>query len=709
MKKAKILALSLSICLLLSVFAACGETPKVTTGEETASKTETSDIKVSEIETTATETETTIIRTEATITETETTATETETTVTETEITFIETETTATEPTATETGSTVTETETTVIESETAITETTVIETETTATETETETETKTEIETETEIIYSEGLRFTSNGDGTCYVSGIGSCEDTEIIIPKVTSSRQRVTGIAASAFYNNPYITSVTIPEGVEFIGAQAFRECLKLSQVTIPESVTEIKHWAFAECPELSSITIPDRVQSIGADTFNGCENLSSVIIGKSIKSIGSSAFYNCKALRSITLPDSVEIIDHNAFSGCRNLTHVEIGNGIKFINGSVFSDCTKLVYNRDGCCNYLGNETNKYAVFMGVTDQTVETVELKNGIKVIYSGAFYECSKLKEIVIPNGVVTIGDNTFVLCTSLNSVTLPDSLESIDVGAFFYCTNLKSITIPKNVSFIGSYTFYECAKLQSVIFENPEGWRCIEDILSETSGKKILSADLQDRETAAAYLVSTYIDHDWIRSDDLSDETECTESEENTEPETESTETETETQSETETHPTYTITDLPFVAHCDYIGENAIGKGTNSNSTDPCEIKKQRLPDNNELAISGWCIIEGGVSKYVWSIDGGQTWNDVGGTRNYGNSDMLSSAQNTLNYTFESEFTLINAHFQGCGTLRIDLSEYSGESLNIIIAAVPLNDENTIAYLFQIIKLKCN
>ena len=32
-----------------------------------------------------------------------------------------------------------------------------------------------------------QGLSFTSNGDGTCYVSGIGSCTDTDIVIPSVS------------------------------------------------------------------------------------------------------------------------------------------------------------------------------------------------------------------------------------------------------------------------------------------------------------------------------------------------------------------------------------------------------------------------------------------------------------------------------------------------------------------------------------------
>lgn len=34
---------------------------------------------------------------------------------------------------------------------------------------------------------------------------------------------------------------------------------------------------------------------------------------------------------------------------------------------------------------------------------------------------------------------------------------------------------------------------------------------------------------------------------------------------------------------------------------------------------------------DGGKLVISGWTIIEGGVDRYVFSIDGGKTWADCG------------------------------------------------------------------------------
>ncbi len=57
---------------------------------------------------------------------------------------------------------------------------------------------------------YSPGLAFTSNGDGTCYVSGIGDCNDTDIIIPSTSPDGDSVTGIGDSAFCEYTDLTSV-------------------------------------------------------------------------------------------------------------------------------------------------------------------------------------------------------------------------------------------------------------------------------------------------------------------------------------------------------------------------------------------------------------------------------------------------------------------------------------------------------------------
>ena len=149
----------------------------------------------------------------------------------------------------------------------------------------------------------SEGLEFTSNGDGTCYVSGIGSCEDADIVIPKKSPDRDRVTSIRYEAFAYCYRLTSVVIPDSVTSIGDRAFYYCSSLTSVVIPDSVTSIGNGAFSGCSSLTSVEIGDSVTSIGLGAFHNCSSLTSVVIPDSVTSIGLGAFLNCSSLTSVT----------------------------------------------------------------------------------------------------------------------------------------------------------------------------------------------------------------------------------------------------------------------------------------------------------------------------------------------------------------------------------------------------------------------
>jgi len=102
---------------------------------------------------------------------------------------------------------------------------------------------------------WSQGFIFTSNGDGTCYVSGYRGSE-TEVVIPAVYNG-MGVTSIGEGAFQNKTSVTSITIPDSVTSIGEDAFVGCSSLTSVTIPESVTSIGGYAFLGCSSLTSVT--------------------------------------------------------------------------------------------------------------------------------------------------------------------------------------------------------------------------------------------------------------------------------------------------------------------------------------------------------------------------------------------------------------------------------------------------------------------
>ncbi len=102
----------------------------------------------------------------------------------------------------------------------------------------------------------STGLEYQLSDTGESYkVSGIGTCTDTAIIIPKKHNS----------------------LP--VTEIGEQAFYGCSDIISVTIPETIVKIEDKAFSNCESLTNISMPDNVE-IGTDVFRGSINVDIVV---------------------------------------------------------------------------------------------------------------------------------------------------------------------------------------------------------------------------------------------------------------------------------------------------------------------------------------------------------------------------------------------------------------------------------------------
>lgn len=191
----------------------------------------------------------------------------------------------------------------------------------------------------------SEGLIFTSNGDGTCYVSGAGNCRDREIIIPSVVSEGV-VTGIGDNAFKDCTAVRYIYIPDSVTSIGNHAFDYCYNLSGIIIPDSVKSIGYSAFYTCKGLTSIAIPESVTSISLQMFYQCSNLTSIDLHDKVTSISNGAFSRCSKLMSITIPKSITSIVDTMFSYC-GFTSFNIPNHITSIGKASFRDCEKLAF--------------------------------------------------------------------------------------------------------------------------------------------------------------------------------------------------------------------------------------------------------------------------------------------------------------------------------------------------------------------------
>jgi hypothetical protein len=191
---------------------------------------------------------------------------------------------------------------------------------------------------------YSTGLAYKLDDEGTYYtVTGIGTCTDTELVIPNRYDGRP-VRNIGSLAFNGCSNITSIVIPNSVTSISSLAFSNCTGLKYVLIGNSVESINMLAFYYCTGLTSIVIPNSVTSIGETVFLGCINLVSVEIGKGVTNIGRASFAHT-GLTSITIPNNVTTLDGEVFGTCSNLTNVIIPKSVQSIGRVAFQECPNL----------------------------------------------------------------------------------------------------------------------------------------------------------------------------------------------------------------------------------------------------------------------------------------------------------------------------------------------------------------------------
>lgn len=137
-----------------------------------------------------------------------------------------------------------------------------------------------------------------------------------------------------------NSGLTTVTIPEGYDRVGNEAFANS-SITNVNFPNSLTLIGESAFYNCTKIASITLNEGLENIGKKAFMDLKSLTALNFPSTLKIIHDEAFRNCYVY-DLKFNAGLQFIGKGAFALPNNKraeTTLEIPASMRYIGAIAF----------------------------------------------------------------------------------------------------------------------------------------------------------------------------------------------------------------------------------------------------------------------------------------------------------------------------------------------------------------------------------
>jgi len=368
------------------------------------------------------------------------------------------------------------------------------------------------EAEQESEMIEQQMFFFSDDGKT---ITGIASEVSGDIVIP------DGIEKIEDEAFKDNIKITGIECPESLREIGKHAFWGCKNLKEIKLNDGLTSIGVEAFIHT-DLESVDLPYTVEFLDWTPFECKMNVhylnehfysdingvlfsadetslilypprvheEQIEVPEDVTCIESYAFERNVA-NEIVIPEGIQELQGNLFSGCQNLRTITFQSSlpvaIKMDNetfkGFEVENCSLRVP-FEALSAYKKDKRFKDFKYITAIEGSRCLLYDDKGTEIL--GCDDEVCE--DIVIPDGVIKIGKEAFKDKTDIESVVLPESLEEIGDMAFSNCGNITDIVLNEGLNSIG-YDAFKGTQLSEVVipysvkYIGPSAFTCQMDV----------------------------------------------------------------------------------------------------------------------------------------------------------------------------------------------------------------------------------
>lgn len=198
--------------------------------------------------------------------------------------------------------------------------------------------------------------------DKTAWINDATTGGAVEYTLPEsavIDGERYVCESVEIGAFWKEPNLEILNIPDTYCYIDEDCFRDCEKLHTVHIGAGLEHYLYWSFSGCP-LKTVTISSdnrylKVSDDGNlimskdgkivyDIVRGKTN-QELIVPEGVEEIHGTAI-SCSNIGYLHLPSTLKKIGNNGIFRCRNLGHLTIPEGVTEICLQGLSDLKNLI---------------------------------------------------------------------------------------------------------------------------------------------------------------------------------------------------------------------------------------------------------------------------------------------------------------------------------------------------------------------------